>query len=145
RARGNLPARRENRLNLPADRTHITHMSFSRLFSNAAIFAALLLSARSDGREPRLNEIQIIGSHNSYHKAPPPEVLDVIGKFHKGAVEAWSTTMPPLTEQLDVSGIRQFELDIHADPEGGLFARPLAVSLAKTAGKKLPAFDPTGE
>lgn len=119
-------------------------MSISRLLHNAAFLAALLLSTRGFAGELKLNEVQFIGSHNSYHKAPPPEVLAAIGKFHKGAVQAWNKTMPPLDEQLNDAGIRQFELDIHADPEGGLFARPLAIRLAKAAGKTLPPFDPKG-
>ena len=120
-------------------------MSLVRLLSPALLIAALLSPSGAEEEAPRLNQVQIIGSHNSYHKAPPPEVLGIIGKFHEGAVEAWNKTMPTLTSQLDDAGIRQFELDIYPDPEGGIFAKPLAVSLAKVAGKSLPPFDPTGE
>lgn len=92
----------------------------------------------------RLNEIQAIGSHNSYHLAPPVEVLELIGKFRKDAVSAWNYSHPPLLEQLEREGLRQFELDVYADPEGGLYANPLAMKLAALTGKKLDAFDPDG-
>lgn len=90
-----------------------------------------------------LNDIQVIGSHNSYHKAPPEAVMDVITKFNKNAAE-WNYTHPSLTEQLEKYGIRQFEFDIYADPDGGLYASPLAVKLASLARKEIPAFDPEG-
>ncbi len=95
----------------------------------APLFLSLFASAVA--AEPRLNEIQAIGSHNSYHVAPPRELMEIIVKTHKGAA-AWDYTHPPLADQLDM-GVRQFELDIFADPQGGLFAKPLALTLAKAA------------
>ncbi len=92
--------------------------------------------------EPRLNEIQAIGSHNSYHIAPPASLLGALRKFHKD-IDAWNYTHPSLTRQLD-AGLRQFELDIFADSQGGLFAEPLGMKLAALAGKNFPAFDPGG-
>lgn len=53
--------------------------------------------------ELRINEIQMKGSHNSYHVASDAP-----------RAPAWTQyTLPPLTEQLDKHGVRQFELDIH--------------------------------
>ncbi len=51
----------------------------------------------------RLNEIQMKGSHNSYHLASKhPEA------------PTWSQyTLPTLREQLAEHGVRQFELDVH--------------------------------
>lgn len=95
--------------------------------------------------EPRLNQLQAIGSHNSYHLAPPAEVLAVIGKFRKDAVEEWNYSHPPLARQLGEAGIRQFELDIYADTAGGRFATPLGWKMANLSGAKLPVFDATGE
>lgn len=90
----------------------------------------------------RLNDIQAIGSHNSYHVAPPEAVVGFLSRFNRDA-EAWNYTHPPLARQLDL-GVRQFELDVFADPKGGLFADPLGIKLATAAGKKPPAFDPDG-
>lgn len=95
--------------------------------------------------EVRLNEIQAIGSHNSYHVAPPKEALAVIGRFHAEGAKAWNYTHPGLDEQLEREGLRQFELDVYADPEGGLFAKPMVDALVRSAGLGgQAAFDPEG-
>lgn len=106
------------------------------------VFSALLVTLAA--AEPRLNQIQAIGSHNSYHLAPPAAVMAVIGKFSDEAPEAWNYSHPPLAKQLGEQGLRQLELDVYADTVGGKFADPLGVKLAKLTGAKLLPFDPTG-
>ncbi|GAA5121845.1 phosphatidylinositol-specific phospholipase C1-like protein [Luteolibacter yonseiensis] len=87
--------------------------------------------------EPALNQIQVIGSHNSYHIASPPELFAKIVESNPGA-KSWNYTHPPLANQLD-GGVRQFELDIFADSKGGLFASPQALELAgKNEAKAIP-------
>ena len=71
--------------------------------------------------ELRLNQIQMIGTHNSYHVAPTAAEMKFLGMFSKKATTAWDYTRRPLNEQLQ-NGLRHFELDVFADPEGGLFA-----------------------
>ncbi len=73
--------------------------------------------------ELRLNQIQTIGSHNSYHLAPTPEEMKLLRVFSKRAAEAWDYSREPLDRQLD-AGLRHFELDLFADPRGGLYAPP---------------------
>lgn len=75
----------------------------------------------------RLNEIQVLGTHNSYHVAPAPDVLTLLGPRARDV----EYTHRPLAEQLTVLGIRKFELDVFADPEGGRFAQPAALRLVK--------------
>ena len=76
----------------------------------------------------RLNEIQVVGSHNSYHVAPDPALYDIIAPLvtdgGDNAAE-WLYTHAPLDQQLD-RGVRSFELDVFADPDGGLFLEPQA-------------------
>jgi hypothetical protein len=79
--------------------------------------------------EPRLNQIQVIGTHNSYHIAPVPAIVDVIASRSRRQAEGLDYTHPPLAEQFGRQGIRQIELDVFADPKGGLYASP---SLRKT-------------
>jgi hypothetical protein len=74
----------------------------------------------------RLNEIQVLGTHNSYHVAPPPAILAMLGPQATDI----EYTHRPLTEQLSRLGIRQFELDVFADPDGGRFAAPAAIRIA---------------
>ena len=69
-----------------------------------------------------LNEIQVLGTHNSYHVQPRPALLAALLDI-TSAFNAWEYTHPPLGEQFSLEGIRQVELDVWADPHGGLFAR----------------------
>jgi len=71
--------------------------------------------------ELRLNEIQTIGTHNSYHLAPSEKEMKVLGLFSKRATSAWDYSRESLDKQLE-AGLRQFELDVFADPKGGLYA-----------------------
>jgi hypothetical protein len=54
-------------------------------------------------------------------------------------------THRPLKEQLSTLGIRQVELDLYADPEGGRFSEPAGPKLAAASGApELPSHDPEG-
>lgn len=86
----------------------------------------------------RLNQIQLLGTHNSYHIAPKPQVLDLIGPRGKGL----QYSHKPLEEQLSRQGVRQFEIDVFADPAGGLYARPAELRL--TGGQPVPGMDAPG-
>ena len=73
----------------------------------------------------RLNHVQVLGTHNSYHIRPRPPLLQFIGSIDPVAAASMEYTHRPLDEQLGLLGIRQVELDVFADPNGGLFALPL--------------------
>jgi Phosphoinositide phospholipase C, Ca2+-dependent len=75
---------------------------------------------------PRIDQIQVIGSHNSYHLAPHPNVLGLLGERAKAASKALDYTHRPLAEQFNRLGLRSIELDVFADPEGGRYAEPWA-------------------
>lgn len=78
----------------------------------------------------RLNQIQVLGTHNSYKLNLPSSLIDAINPMIPG----WSQNIEyghrTLTEQFEELGIRQIELDILADPDGGLFAEPKGALLA---------------
>jgi Phosphoinositide phospholipase C, Ca2+-dependent len=95
--------------------------------------------ARAD--EPRLNQLQVIGSHNSYHVAPYQNVLELIAATGRARAESLDYSHPPLAEQFARQGIRQVELDVYADPKGGLFAAPFARKTLIGLGKE-PGPDP---
>lgn len=73
----------------------------------------------------RLNEVQVIGTHNSYHIQPRPALLALIASVAPLEALAIEYTHRPLDEQLGDLGIRQVELDVYADPTGGLYAMPV--------------------
>jgi Phosphoinositide phospholipase C, Ca2+-dependent len=89
----------------------------------------------------RLNQIQVIGTHNSYHIVPHPEVLKLIAAGGRGRAEGLDYSHRPLAEQFSELGIRQIELDVFADPEGGHYATPSARKILKGLGKE-PGPDP---
>ena len=75
----------------------------------------------------RLNQVQLLGTHNSYHVAPAPG---------PGLTPDRDITQAPLTVQLERQSVRQIELDVHATAGG-----PLAVfHLRGDEGTTCPAF-----
>ena len=110
-------------------------MNFSKRFLKTTlfvfVFSIILFSCKEEkDSEPdvnslKLNEIQIIGSHNSYHITPSEGMLALIGSFMQELAASMDYTHLPLDEQFTTYGIRQIELDIYPDPEGGLFANRL--------------------
>jgi hypothetical protein len=81
------------------------------------------LRNRIDYQCVALNEIQVLGSHNSFHVQPRPALLEFYLSLSPALFGAWEYTHIPLDQQFSTQGIRQIELDVFADPEGGLFAR----------------------
>jgi hypothetical protein len=72
-----------------------------------------------------LNEIQAIGSHNSYH-LEASEAESTLRRSVIGAGEdALQYTHAPLFQQLAIQGVRQIELDVFRDDAGGKYANPL--------------------
>jgi len=78
-------------------------------FLVALVLTVLLAVPVSLAEGLRMNQIQVIGTHNSYHVRP--DNLDIIRQFTPEA-EAWDYTHPPLDVQLD-RGVRNFELDLY--------------------------------
>ena len=73
-----------------------------------------------------INQMQVIGSHNSFHLTPQPATFEAITAVSPALAESIEYSHRPLTEQLEQFGIRQFELDVFADPDGGLYANRAA-------------------
>ena len=109
----------------------------------------------------RLNEIQVIGSHNSYKIQPS----DGLQRAIEWVVETFASdlegvpspqeleyTHPSIAEQLGPQGLRQLELDVWVDREGGLYADPFGPGGVAIVDGLLPeetllpgpVFDPEG-
>jgi len=73
----------------------------------------------------RLNYVQVVGTHNSYHLQPRSALLQLIAALDPQQAAAIEYSHRPVGEQLGMLGVRQFELDVYVDPAGGLFALPL--------------------
>jgi hypothetical protein len=81
------------------------------------------------GANLRLNQLQFVGTADSYKLAPSSEMLSLISMGGKKDAEALNFGEPALAKQLD-AGARALEFDIAYDPKGGLFKSPAGASMA---------------
>lgn len=77
----------------------------------------------------KLNDLVAVGTHNSYKSEMPGAVLEVIRASAPDRAMELDYRHRPLWEQLD-AGIRQLEIDVYSDPEGGRYLDPAALSIA---------------
>jgi hypothetical protein len=92
----------------------------------------------------KLNQIQVVGTHNSYHAGIAPSETKIWQAKYAKVYEGLDYSHPSLTKQLD-GGARQIELDVFADSKGGRYAHPAGPGMVAAAG--LPAdapYDPDG-
>ena len=101
--------------------------------------SAFRLAVASD--DVRWNQIQVIGTHNSYHLAPVPAVSSLIAAAGQEQDEALDYSHPPLADQFSAQGVRQIELDLFSDPNGGHYADPEARKSLRAIGRD-PGPDP---
>jgi len=95
------------------------------------------------GAPVRLNEVQVLASHNSYHLEPEPTLFAALRGFLGAEADGLQYTHRPLAEQFD-AGVRAVELDVFADDAtGGRYAAPVLVRLLGLAPVD-PAFAEPG-
>lgn len=122
-----------------------------RAFIWGPAFAALALATacagmqgearRADGLNDslRINQIQAVGTHNSYKLQIPEPVMKLIAARNADAAVTLDYWHRPIAEQLD-AGARQVELDPVYDPDGA-FADPLGARLVAEQGIAVPVSD----
>lgn len=77
-----------------------------------------------------LNEIQVIGSHNSYHRLPSQAEMDLRRSVIGAGEDQMEYQHAPLPEQFGSQKVRQIELDAFLDHSGGLYANPMVRAAA---------------
>jgi hypothetical protein len=93
----------------------------------------------------RINQIQVIGTHNSYHTGIAPSERKLIEQQNPKAMRALDYAHASLPDQL-TGGARQLEIDVYADTKGGRYAHPAIVDKVREAGLPAdPDFDPNHE
>jgi len=80
-----------------------------------------------------INQVQMVGTHNSYHAGLTPQMAALLQKANPAAYAALDYRHASLPEQFD-HGIRQIELDVYADAQGGRYAHPSGPMVAMKAG-----------
>lgn len=81
----------------------------------------------------RINQIQVIGTHNSYHAGLPPSVAKLLEQENADVLRTLDYAHADLATQLD-HGVRQIELDIFVDSKGGHYAHPFGPTLVSKFG-----------
>jgi hypothetical protein len=138
------------------------HIAFS-ITALALTLPGLAFGAKKEVPEladnVKINQIQVLGSHNSYSMGVDPRVRDLLGKVIEtkfseaiknqtnaqkslyseehpnpfSPYEMLKYKHPSLNEQLNI-GLRSLELDVNPDPKGGNFLNPRAYEVLKAQG-----------
>ena len=94
---------------------------------------ALLGSCNSVDSQINLNDLQVIGSHNSYKIAIEKPLWNYLYSIDSSKAKALQYDHITLEEQLNL-GLRNLELDVFHDPLGGHFLNPKGLELVKSMG-----------
>jgi hypothetical protein len=116
----------------------------------SALFFLIVTSCQS--RQPsqekdlsvKINQIQVIGSHNSYKQAIEPALMQLLMATDSARFLPLDYSHISLREQLDL-GLRKLEIDLVHDPQGGRFAKPLGIELLKQKGQLVASYDEAGK
>ena len=92
----------------------------------------------------RLNQIQVIGTHNSYKLPVTAQIFSLLAAFDAGLASSIEYSHVPLAQQFSEQGVRQIELDVFADPEGGLYSRRVGLGVAGVPNDAPPELSEPG-
>lgn len=78
-----------------------------------------------------LNQVQLIGSHNSYKRAGQPQLRELLRIYYPN-IDEINYNHLSLTDQLNL-GLRNLEIDVYNDPVGGSYANPMGNRMLRQA------------
>lgn len=124
-----------------------------RIVATASL--ALVIGACSDsssnspqdvaGDDILMNQVQYLGTHNSYKKRIRADLFEILTAYVPDLAPTLEYSHIPLQQQFENQGIRQIELDVFDDPEGGLYATHRALSLVnEDTASDIPELDEPG-
>jgi len=99
-----------------------------------------LISDEEEIKAIMLNDVQLIGSHNSYKVAIEKPLLDYLFQLDSATGRSLQYEHPPLTDQLEL-GLRNLELDVFHDPKGGYYSNPAGLDIVRASGNTSLSFD----
>jgi hypothetical protein len=77
----------------------------------------------------RINQLQLVGTAESYKQRPNSALMGLIRMGGKKDAEALDYGQPALTAQLDAD-VRSLSFDVAYDPDGGAYKNPAGASMA---------------
>ncbi|OQN97272.1 hypothetical protein B0A48_16814 [Cryoendolithus antarcticus] len=90
--------------------------------------------------EIRMNQIQVIGTHNSYHREISLAERAIFEKYVPSP-ENYYYSQATFENQLSHQSVRSLEIDLHSDTVGGLYAQPLIWKLSNLTNATIPFHD----
>ncbi|MDR3723389.1 MAG: phosphatidylinositol-specific phospholipase C1-like protein [Terracidiphilus sp.] len=90
-------------------------------------------SSKVHEQDLQINQLQYIGTHNSYHAGLAPSIAKVLQQKAPDVYTTLDYIHPDLSAQFD-EGVRQIELDVYADAKGGRYAHPIGPQIAEKMG-----------
>lgn len=95
------------------------------------LFVCLLFTAMK-GQDLKMNQTQVIGSHNSYKLGIERPLMEMLVS-ERPESRGLDYAHIPIAEQLDL-GLRSLEIDVLFDPDGGRFAHPKGLEMLRAQG-----------
>lgn len=111
-------------------------------FCRNSIIGCLAFSGVASAQQ-KLNEVQVIGTHNSYKVAIDRKIMDSLRVSDPARAERFDYSHVPIQDQLS-AGLANLELDIAVDNAGGKYAHPAFYELFKEK-YALPVYNQDGE
>lgn len=87
-----------------------------------------------------MNQIQVVGTHNSYHREVSLAERPAFERFVQNSENLYYSHAS-FDNQLTHQSVRSFEIDLHSDVQGGLYANPLIYRLANLTNATVPFHD----
>lgn len=100
----------------------------------------VLIASACRKNEVRLNDIQVIGSHNSYKIAIEKPLWNYLAKVDSAKAMSLQYGHISIKKQLEL-GLRNVELDVFNDPQGGHFSNPKGLELVRESGVEPKEYD----
>ncbi|WP_372757189.1 phosphatidylinositol-specific phospholipase C1-like protein [Mariniflexile sp.] len=111
------------------------------LKASTSIYLLIVFSFLAcDNTYIRLNNVQVIGSHNSYKIPIEKPLFNYLLSLDSTKAKALQYGHVSLVEQLNL-GLRNLELDVFHDPLGGHFSNPKGLEIVKKMGSEPLKFD----
>lgn len=112
----------------------------TRILFTFLITAIVTYNSNAQSGDLKINQLQVIGSHNSYRHAIETDLYNLIqAKDTSRSLKGLQYTHIGITEQLN-KGLRNLEIDVYADTKGGKYAHPKGLDISKSK----EAYDPKG-
>lgn len=121
--------------------SHTTYDMFTKFLATTGCVASLGHATCTQPPALRMNQVQVVGTHNSYHREIS---LNERAAFEQimPAPENLYYSHASLEDQLSHQAVRNLELDLHSDTKGGLYSDPLIWRLSNLTNATAPFYDP---